>query len=56
MVITGKFIPSVAAAAQTNTDKNGTGQRDDDEDGGGYDDDEHTYPIVLADKKKATPD
>lgn len=55
MVITGKFIPSVAAAAQTNTDKNGTGQRDDDEDGGGYDvDDEHTYPIVVADKKGDT--
>lgn len=55
MVITGKFIPSVAAAAQTNTGKNGTGQREDDE-GGGYDDaDEHTYPIVVADKK-ATPD
>lgn len=45
MTVRVKFIPSVAAAAQTNTDKNGTGQR-------GDDDEHHTYPIVVADKKR----
>lgn len=56
--LTGKFMSSVAAAAQTNTDRNGTGQRGDEEeeekededDGGGGGD--HTYPIVVADKKR----
>ena len=48
-----KVYPSVA---QTNTDRNGTRQRNDgdDDEGGGDDDDNHTYPIVLADKKKLT--
>lgn len=38
----------MAAAAQTSTDRNGSGQLDDDGGDGG----EHTYPIVVADKKK----
>lgn len=38
----------MAAAAQTSTDRNGSGQLDDDGGDGG----EHTYPIVVADKKR----
>lgn len=48
----GKFIPSVAAAAQTSTNRNGTGQLDDEDGGGGGDDGDHTYPIVVADRIK----